>query len=107
MYCGGRAGQSPFVAPIEVIETRLVYEKEATVKNLVKKARSAKPALPQGGYCEICEAPFSELEEHIISKVHIAKVGLSDLWKNLDSCIDSINQVEEEEEFEAVACSDL
>lgn len=93
VYCGGRAGQSPFVAPVEVIQT---YEpREAVKKSVAKKARSAKPVVPQGGYCEICEAPFSELEEHIISKVHIAKVGLSDLWKKLDTCIESVNLQEE------------
>lgn len=56
-----------------------------------KKAHNKVPQA-QGGYCEICEAPFSELEGHIVSKVHIARVGLSHLWIKLDSCIEQVNK---------------
>jgi hypothetical protein len=57
-----------------------------------KKVHNKGPQQTQGGYCEICEAPFSELEGHIVSKVHIARVGLSHLWSKLDTCIDQINK---------------
>ena len=55
-----------------------------------KKVHNKGPQQTQGGYCEICEAPFSELEGHIVSKVHIARVGLSHLWSKLDTCIDQV-----------------
>jgi len=65
-------------------------------KNKVNNKKVSK--VPQSGYCEICEAPFSELEEHISSKVHIARVGLSNLWTKLDSCIKQVNKTTSEEE---------
>ena len=57
-----------------------------------KKVHNKGPQQTQGGYCEICEAPFSELEGHIVSKVHIARVGLSHLWSKLDTCIDQVKK---------------
>jgi len=96
LYCGGRAGQSPFFLPDASSAsnhvTKIKREYPDRAQLIARKAKSAKPPVPQGGYCEICEAPFSELEEHIHSKVHTAKVGLDHLWTKLDSCIGEINK---------------
>ena len=145
IYCGGRAGQSPFFSPeasfvrtqkLREFPERKLAEKTAHQQLLQrkltpvttsvqqqhqklpptttvqqqqqqqiqqhqhkaahlpaqkeKKVHNKGPQQTQGGYCEICEAPFSELEGHIVSKVHIARVGLSHLWSKLDTCIDQV-----------------
>jgi len=152
IYCGGRAGQSPFFSPEasfvrtqklrefperklaektahqQLLQRKLTpvttsvqqqhHQKLPTPSTTVqqqqttqqqqqqiqqhqhkahqaqkeKKVHNKGPQQTQGGYCEICEAPFSELEGHIVSKVHIARVGLSHLWSKLDTCIDQINK---------------
>lgn len=113
IYCGGRAGQSPFFSP-DLVKHHKVREfpdnkkRQLPVENNPpnkqgSKQKAKRAAQAQGGYCELCEAPFSELEEHISSKVHIARVGLSHLWTKLDSCIDQVNKgtSEGEEDFES------
>ena len=115
IYCGGRAGQSPFFSPeasfVKTQKLREFPERKLAEKSLQAPPQVKKTTTPiqhtkphqankvnhkapqaQGGYCEICEAPFSELEGHIVSKVHIARVGLSHLWTKLDSCIDQVNK---------------
>lgn len=94
IYFGGRGGQSPFFPPEAGSKCR--------ARRLNRDAKAEKPRVPQSGYCEICECPFSELEEHLDSKVHKTRVGLSDLWTKLDTCIERVNKhsdgVDDEEE---------
>jgi len=124
IYCGGRAGQSPFFNPeahfVKTHKIREFPERKLAEKSVVQPKKPSVPIpnqnqnphqvnknkvnnkkvnkVPQSGYCEICEAPFSELEEHISSKVHIARVGLSNLWTKLDSCIKQVNKTTSEED---------
>lgn len=108
IYCGGRAGQSPFFLPEATSglknKFRVLTKKPPQEKKVAKKAVNVNQG-QQRGYCEICEAPFSELEEHISSKVHIARVGLDHLWTKLDTCIDQVNKVasSSEEDFQLIS----
>ena len=100
LYCGGRAGQSPFFAPEPLVKQRLREPLAQPVRKRVEKVNKAPH--PQAGYCEICECPFSELEEHLESKVHTARVGLDHLWNKLDTCIKQVNNVEDSDENEDI-----
>ena len=104
LYYGGRAGQSPFFAP-ELVKHKLRepshhqhIRKKVEQHNQQKVQQQQKVAQPQAGYCEICEVPFSELEEHLDSKVHTARVGLDHLWTKLDSCIKQVNHPDASDE---------
>lgn len=100
LFFGGRAGQSPFFPP-ETLVSRQV--RTNTVDPVAKAAKAyearktVKQPQPQNGYCEICECPFSELEEHLNSKVHQTRVGLTNLWSKLDTCISEVNRVSDED----------
>ena len=100
LYCGGRAGQSPFFAP-EFVKQKLrePSQHQQPARRQAPK-QTQKVAHPQAGYCEICEAPFSELEEHLDSKVHTARVGLSHLWTKLDTCIKEVNHPDDSDDNE-------
>jgi hypothetical protein len=100
LYFGGRAGQSPFFMPDRQVQ-KLHREYPPRKQNTEYKIR---PPQPQNGYCEICECPFSELEEHLGSKVHTAKVGLDHLWSKLDTCINAVNAVSSTSEDEISQC---
>ena len=102
LYYGGRAGQSPFFAP-ELVKHKLREPSHhqhirKKVEQHQQKVQQQKVAQPQAGYCEICEVPFSELEEHLDSKVHTARVGLDHLWTKLDSCIKQVNHPDASDE---------
>ena len=115
IFFGGRAGQSPFFQPennpagggVKTVN-RLDPVAAAKAKQAQEAAKqyrkAAKAVQPQNGYCEICDCPFSELEEHLRSKVHKAKVGLDELWSKLDSCISDVNRgtSDEDSDFEEV-----
>ena len=99
LFFGGRAGQSPFFPP-ETLVSRQVrtnnVDPVAKAAKAYEARKTAKQPQPQNGYCEICECPFSELEEHLNSKVHQTRVGLTNLWSKLDTCISEVNKVSDD-----------
>jgi hypothetical protein len=47
-------------------------------RNMTRKTRSRRPRIHsvfQSGYCAICHAPYSSLEDHIQSKRHLKLIG--------------------------------
>ena len=110
LFFGGRAGQSPFFPP-ETLVSRQVRTVDPVAKaaKAYEARKTPKQPQPQNGYCEICECPFSELEEHLNSKVHQTRVGLTNLWSKLDTCISEVNKVSEDDSYDSevqVATSD-
>ena len=103
LFFGGRAGQSPFFLPDSIVKQIRTVDKvglpkaQSTPKVVKEPKKVVKAPQIQSGYCEICECPFSELEEHLGSKVHKSRVRLNDLWSKLDSCINEVNKLSDED----------
>ena len=43
------------------------------------------------GYCEVCQANFYDLIQHISSQIHKEKVSVEGTWKDLDECMSMTN----------------
>jgi len=94
LYFDGRPGSSPFSVPsckqkTKKLAKRLDVQREQPVKKVVKKEE--KPACPvkkrSGGFCEICNKNFSELERHLTTEQHIQFVTDQENWAEVDQCV--------------------
>jgi len=95
LYFDGRPGSSPFSVPsckqkTKKLAKRLDVQREQPVKKVVKK--EDKPVCPvkkrtTGGFCEICNKNFSELERHLATEQHTQFVTEQENWAEVDQCI--------------------
>ena len=91
LYFNGRPGSSPFSVPSDKqksakqLAKRLDVEREQPKKILKKEETPAKKK--SGGFCEICNLSFGELEKHLSSEQHQQFVTNPDNWKELDESI--------------------
>lgn len=93
LYFDGRPGSSPFSVPsckqkTKKLAKRLDVQREQPAKKTVKKEE--KPACPvkrkTGGFCEICNKNFSELERHLVTEQHTQFVTDQENWAEVDQC---------------------
>ena len=55
-----------------------------------KTARQAKPVKPKNGYCEICDAFYTDLNLHTKSESHEQIVCKKEYWSTLDEVVNSL-----------------
>ena len=93
LYFDGRPGSSPFSVPsckqkTKKLAKRLDVQREQPAKKTVKK--EDKPVCPvkrkTGGFCEICNKNFSELERHLATEQHLQFVTDQENWAEVDHC---------------------
>jgi len=94
LYFDGRPGSSPFSVPsckqkTKKLAKRLDVQREQPVKKVVKKEdKTVCPVKKRsGGFCEICNKNFSELERHLATEQHIQFVTDQENWAEVDQCV--------------------
>lgn len=91
----GRPGSSPFSTPtnskqkVKKLAKRLDVDKEEqptpkTHKKEEKQACAAASKRRTGGFCEICNVNYSELEKHLVTSQHQQFVGDQSNWSEVD-----------------------
>jgi len=101
LYFDGRPGSSPFSVPsckqkTKKLAKRLDVQREPPVKKVVKKEDKQLCQVKKrntGGFCEICNKNFSELERHLSTEQHLQFISDQENWAELDQCMrTSFNQ---------------
>jgi len=95
LYFDGRPGSSPFSVPsckqkTKKLAKRLDVQRDQPVKKVVKKEDKQVCQVKKrntGGFCEICNKNFSELERHLSTEQHIQFVSDQENWAELDQCM--------------------
>jgi len=72
---------------------RLREEQGGTNKKLKQSAKeSAIPvAPPKPGYCELCQANFPDLDEHVETEIHQKVSWSNQTWEAVDKCLGLVN----------------
>ena len=55
-----------------------------------KMTKRAQPQKPKNGYCEICDAFYTDLKSHVKSQAHEKIVVQGEYWSSLDSVINAL-----------------
>jgi len=95
LYFDGRPGSSPFSVPsckqkTKKLAKRLDVQREQPVKKVVKKEDKQACHVKKrnsGGFCEICNKNFSELERHLATEQHSQFVSEQGNWAEVDQCM--------------------
>lgn len=92
LHFDGRPGSSPFSVPsarqkTKKLARRLDIKREHSQPK--KKEENPTKAKKTGGFCEICNTSYSDLERHLLTEQHSEFVSLADNWIELDQIVNS------------------
>jgi hypothetical protein len=90
LHLDGRPGSSPFSVPsarqkTKKLARRLDIKREPTL--LKKKEENQTKARKTGGFCEICNTSYPDLERHLITDLHTGFVTAPENWAELDQLV--------------------
>lgn len=91
LHFDGRPGASPFSASSAKQKTKKLARRldiKRDQSNQVKKKEETHTKVRKtGGFCEICNTSYSDLDRHLLTDLHTGFVGTAENWFELDQLV--------------------